>query len=146
MCGRGCNPLPRLGAAIQRGAESGLGVVKLTPHARVLRTLSGEKEGDFRFAFARRSAAHPSSGGLVAQEGGELIATKPMYAGKFSATFRLSGNGLQIATIRTNAYSAAPPQSGQTDMIETPNTVRDVSGLICQGSIRLHRVMPPPSS
>ncbi|MGH8595951.1 MAG: electron transfer flavoprotein subunit alpha/FixB family protein, partial [Gammaproteobacteria bacterium] len=48
----------------------------------------------------------------VAIDNGELVVTKPMYAGKFSAKFRMSGNCLQIATVRTNAYTAAPPQSG----------------------------------
>ncbi len=48
----------------------------------------------------------------VVVDGGDLVASKPMYAGKFSARFRLSGDRLQIATVRTNAYTAAAPQSG----------------------------------
>jgi len=45
-------------------------------------------------------------------DGGNVVVSKPMYAGKFSAKFRLSGNFLQIATVRTNAYTAAAPQNG----------------------------------
>ena len=48
----------------------------------------------------------------VAMQGSELVASKPMYAGKFSSRFRLAGDRLQIATVRTNAYAAAAPQSG----------------------------------
>jgi len=50
----------------------------------------------------------------VAIEGGDLIATKPMYAGKFSAKFRLSSARLQVATVRGNAYSANEPLAGAT--------------------------------
>ncbi len=52
-------------------------------------------------------------------EGSDLVIHKPMYAGKFSAKFRLSGNGLQIATVRSNAYSAIAPQSGAKAEIQS---------------------------
>jgi len=61
---------------------------------------------------ARKRAALAIDCTEVALEGGDLIATKPMYAGKFSAKFRLSSSRLQVATVRTNAYSASEPQSG----------------------------------
>jgi electron transfer flavoprotein alpha subunit len=47
-------------------------------------------------------------------EGADLVAVKTMYAGKFSATFRLTGTRLQVATVRSNAYAAAAPQAGAT--------------------------------
>ncbi len=48
----------------------------------------------------------------VTSDGNDLVARKPMYAGKFSATFKLSGDRLQIATVRSNAYAPAAPQPG----------------------------------
>jgi electron transfer flavoprotein alpha subunit len=61
---------------------------------------------------ARKRAALAIDCTEVAIAGGDLIATKPMYAGKFSAKFRLSADRLQVATVRTNAYTANEPQSG----------------------------------
>lgn len=61
---------------------------------------------------ARKRAALAIDCTEVAIDHGELVVTKPMYAGKFSAKFRMSGNSLQIATVRANAYTAAPPQTG----------------------------------
>ncbi|MEK7731859.1 MAG: electron transfer flavoprotein subunit alpha/FixB family protein, partial [Planctomycetota bacterium] len=61
---------------------------------------------------ARKRAALAIDCTELTMDGSDLVITKPMYAGKFSAKFRLSGNCLQIATVRTNAYTAAPPQSG----------------------------------
>ena len=46
-------------------------------------------------------------------EGGDLIAIKPMYAGKFSAKFRLSSSRLQVVTVRSNLAQAAPPAGSQ---------------------------------
>ncbi|MEK6674756.1 MAG: electron transfer flavoprotein subunit alpha/FixB family protein [Planctomycetota bacterium] len=43
---------------------------------------------------------------------GELVATKTMYAGKFTAKFQLAKDRLQIATIRSNAYTALPRNEG----------------------------------
>jgi len=59
---------------------------------------------------ARKRAALGIDCTELTMDGNDLVITKPMYAGKFSAKFRLSGSGLQIATVRTNAYAAAAPQ------------------------------------
>ncbi len=57
----------------------------------------------------------------------DLLAVKTMYAGKFSATFRLTGDRLQIATVRTNAYSAAAARPGAAaETIRVPLTLRPV--------------------
>ncbi len=61
---------------------------------------------------ARKRAALAVDCTEVAYDGSDLIATKAMYAGKFSAKFRLSGDRLQVVTVRSNAYSAAEPQDG----------------------------------
>ena len=61
---------------------------------------------------ARKHAALAIDCTELTMDGSDLVVSKPMYAGKFSAKFRLSGNCLQIATVRTNAYTAAPLQSG----------------------------------
>ncbi len=61
---------------------------------------------------ARKRAALAIDCTEVRIEGTELIAVKPMYAGKFSATFRLTAERLQIVTVRTNAYSASAPPIG----------------------------------
>ncbi len=61
---------------------------------------------------ARKQAALAIDCTEVALDGDDLLVHKPMYAGKFSATFRLSGSQLQVATVRTNAYGAIEPQPG----------------------------------
>jgi len=61
---------------------------------------------------ARKKAALAIDCTEVRLDGADLVAVKPMYAGKFSATFRLAGGRLQVATVRTNAYSAAAPNFG----------------------------------
>lgn len=61
---------------------------------------------------ARKKAALAIDCTEVRFDGGDLIAVKPMYAGKFSGAFRLTGGRLQVCTVRSNAYSAAAPKSG----------------------------------
>jgi len=57
----------------------------------------------------------------VTLDGDDLICHKPMYAGKFSATFRLSGGLLQVAVVRANAYSALEPQAGASaEVVSVP--------------------------
>lgn len=63
---------------------------------------------------ARKRAALAIDCTDVAMEGDDLIAQKPMYAGKFSAAFRLSASRLQVVTVRSNAYAAPTPQTGAT--------------------------------
>ena len=63
---------------------------------------------------ARKQAALAIDCTEVKLDADDLVVSKPMYAGKFSATFRLSKDRLQIATVRSNAYSAAEPQAGAT--------------------------------
>ncbi len=61
---------------------------------------------------ARKGAALAIDCTEVSLDGGDLVVSKPMYAGKFSAKFRLAGDLLQIATVRSNVYNAAAPQAG----------------------------------
>jgi electron transfer flavoprotein alpha subunit len=76
---------------------------------------------------ARKRAALAIDCTEVSMEGGDLVATKPMYAGKFSAKFRLSASRLQVATIRSNAYPAPSPQAGASAEIQqVPVALRDV--------------------
>lgn len=51
--------------------------------------------------------------------GGDLLATKTMFAGKFAAKFRLPADRLQIATVRANAYAASSPQAGATADVQS---------------------------
>ncbi|MFQ5462388.1 MAG: electron transfer flavoprotein subunit alpha/FixB family protein [Phycisphaerae bacterium] len=48
----------------------------------------------------------------LALEGDRFVATKTMYAGKLAAKFRLAGDRLQMATIRSNVHAAGEPQAG----------------------------------
>lgn len=68
---------------------------------------------------ARKRAAMAIDCTDVSMDGGDVIAMKPMYAGKFSAKFRLSANRLQVMTVRTNAYAARAPQSGLTAEVQS---------------------------
>jgi len=61
---------------------------------------------------ARKKAALAIDCTEVRLDGADLIAVKPLYAGKFSGTFRLAGGRLQVCTVRSNAYSAAAPKAG----------------------------------
>jgi len=61
---------------------------------------------------AKKRAALAIDATEVKLDGDDLVVSKPMYAGKFSGTFRLSGNRLQVVTVRTNAYAAGDPQDG----------------------------------
>ncbi len=63
---------------------------------------------------AKKKAALAIDCTEVHLDGNDLVVSKPMYAGKVSATFRLKGDRLQIAAIRSNAYSAREPQAGAT--------------------------------
>ncbi len=63
---------------------------------------------------AKKKAALAIDCTEVKLDGGDLLISKPMYAGKFSATFRLSKDSLRIATVRSNAYGAKEPQPGAT--------------------------------
>jgi len=63
---------------------------------------------------ARRRAALAIDCTELALDGEDLIATKSMYAGKFSAKIRLAGDRLQVATVRSNVFPAADPQDGTT--------------------------------
>lgn len=61
---------------------------------------------------ARRKAALAIDCTEVTAEGDDLVVAKSMYAGKFSAKFRLKGGRLHVVTVRSNAYSAKAPQAG----------------------------------
>lgn len=75
---------------------------------------------------ARKRAALAVDCTELAFDGGDLIATKTLYAGKLSAKFRLSKDRLQVATVRSNVYSAAPPQDGaQAPVQAVPLTLTD---------------------
>ena len=59
----------------------------------------------------------------VGLDGDDLIVEKPMYAGKFSARFRLTHDRVQIATVRSNAYSAYEPETGaKAEVMAVPFT------------------------
>ena len=54
-------------------------------------------------------------------DGDDLVAIKPMYAGKFTGQFKLVGGRLQMATVRSNAYTAKEPDaSAKAEMESTP--------------------------
>lgn len=75
---------------------------------------------------AKKKAALAIDCTEVKLDGGDLLVSKPMYAGKFSATFWLSKDSLQIATVRSNAYGAKEPQAGATaDVVPVAVTLTD---------------------
>ena len=75
---------------------------------------------------ARKRAALAIDCMEVSLDGADLITTKPMYAGKFSAKFRLSADRLQIAVVRPNAYGALEPSPGTAaDVQAVPVTLTE---------------------
>ena len=87
---------------------------------------------------ARKRAALAIDCTDVSADGGDLVITKPMYAGKFSAKFKLPADRLQVATVRTNAYAAMAPTAGAAaEVVNVPFalnekdkriTVREIAG------------------
>jgi len=67
---------------------------------------------------ARRQAALVIDCTELVVEGKDLVATTNVYAGKLGAKFKLSGDRLQVITIRSNAYSAAEPQAGASTPVQ----------------------------
>ena len=67
---------------------------------------------------ARKRAALALDCMEVSLDGGDLLIHKPMYAGKLSAQFRLAGDRLQVAAVRSNAYAAAEPVNGTTANVQ----------------------------
>jgi electron transfer flavoprotein alpha subunit len=70
-------------------------------------------------------------------DGGRLLATRPIYAGKALAKVKLNGNP-QMATLRPNVLPAPEPEAGATAMVEpvaaAAGTVRaKVVGLVGAG-------------
>jgi len=75
---------------------------------------------------ARKRAALAIDCMEVGLDGDALVVSKTTYAGKFSAKFRLAGDRLQIATVRSNVYAARDPQEGATaDVQAVPLTLTD---------------------
>ena len=68
---------------------------------------------------ARKRAALAIDCVEVDLEGDDVVVSKTMYAGKFSSKFRLAGDGLKVATVRTNAYSAAEPAEGASANVQS---------------------------
>jgi electron transfer flavoprotein alpha subunit len=61
---------------------------------------------------ARKRAALIIDAVDVEFDGNDLVATTTMYAGKVFGQFRLTGDRLQVATIRSNVFPSAEEQSG----------------------------------
>jgi len=66
---------------------------------------------------ARKHAALAVDCVDLALDGDQFVATKTMYAGKLSARFRLAGDRLGMATIRSNVHAANEPQSGASSEV-----------------------------
>ncbi len=63
----------------------------------------------------------------VVLDGEDVIATKAMYAGKFTGKFRLSKERLQIVAVRPNVFAAGEPQAGATaEVVSVPLALTDV--------------------
>jgi electron transfer flavoprotein alpha subunit len=70
---------------------------------------------------ARRRAALVIDCTELGFDGDVLTATTTMYAGKFSAKFKLANGRLQVATVRSNVYGAAEPVAGATaEVVSVP--------------------------
>ena len=67
---------------------------------------------------ARQGAALAIDCTAVSLDDGDVVIAKPRYAGKFSATFRLPKDRLQIVTVRSNAYTAGEPQNGAAAQVQ----------------------------
>ena len=68
----------------------------------------------------------------VAIDGDSLAVTKTMFAGKMMAKFKLAGDRLQIATVRSNVYAAREPQPGASaEIVSVALTLGD-SDLRCK--------------
>ncbi|NOT00085.1 MAG: electron transfer flavoprotein subunit alpha/FixB family protein [Phycisphaerales bacterium] len=90
---------------------------KADPRAVLFPTTSLGRDLASRVA-ARKRAAFAMDCTEVTMNGTTLAATKTMYCGKVFAAFDLSDKRLQIITIRSNVYPAAPRQDGVKAVVE----------------------------
>ena len=75
---------------------------------------------------ARNRAALAMDCTEVKLDGEDVIAGKPMYAGKFTGQFRLSKDRLQVVTVRSNVYPAGEPQAGAAaEVVPVPPALTD---------------------
>ncbi len=65
----------------------------------------------------------------LAAEGGKLTATRSMYAGKVVTTESLSGEGVQLATLRSRAFKAPVPD------ISRSGDVTSIAAVLTEGDI-----------
>ncbi len=98
------NPMPYT-AAVCSAIDTADAKIVLMPTSAMGRDLAAR-------VAARKQAALTIDCTELGMEGSDILATKPMYAGKLTAKFKLPGDQLQIITVRTNAYAAGDPQSG----------------------------------
>ncbi len=67
---------------------------------------------------ARKRAALAMDCTELADQGGRLIAATSNYAGKTLAKYALATDGLRVATIRANAFTAPDPNPGHTAEVQ----------------------------
>ncbi|UCE60696.1 MAG: electron transfer flavoprotein subunit alpha/FixB family protein [Phycisphaerales bacterium] len=72
---------------------------------------------------ARKRAALAIDCMEVVLDGDDLVVSRGMYAGKFMGKVRLAKDKLQIATVRSNAYSALDPQDGASADVQAVSAV-----------------------
>ena len=66
---------------------------------------------------------------VFALEGGALVATRPMYAGKVYAQISLEGNSPQMASARPNVLTVAEPDSSKSAAVENVSVSLDDAAL-----------------
>jgi electron transfer flavoprotein alpha subunit len=66
---------------------------------------------------------------VFALEGGALVATRPMYAGKVYAQISLEGNSPQMASARPNVLALAEPDSSKSAAVENVSVSLDDAAL-----------------
>jgi electron transfer flavoprotein alpha subunit len=80
--------------------------------------------------LAARVAARKHAGLVIdcmelSLDGQDIVATKAMYAGKFTGKFKLPHDRLQVATVRANAYTAPERQSASAEAVSVPLQLSD---------------------
>ncbi len=67
--------------------------------------------------------------GFDLDDGGNLVATRPIFAGKVMAEVGYQGEGLQMATARPNVLTPAPPDESRKAEVETKPVSLDAASL-----------------
>ena len=99
------------------------------PAILIMGASSEGKDLSSRLAAALDAGLAPDCTALDLDDDQNLVATRPMYAGKVFAEVEFAGDSLQMASARPNVMSVAEPDESRSAAVEKVPVSLDASGL-----------------